>query len=236
MSQTNCEERLRELLGLRFPPVAVSYRAAAPAGLRRVDTAGPSGCSYWKRAAEGEVFYTLAADHYECPIGSYTHNIDLPATKQQELQGLVETMVGLQYIRPEEVAGIPRRAEPFGVAIYAPLGAALVPPDVVLVRGNARQLMLLNEAATLAGVESVEGVLGRPTCAALPAALQSGRVATSLGCIGNRVYAELGDDELYIAIPGARVEDVVEKLAVIVNANWELEAFHTARRPCGSSS
>jgi hypothetical protein len=33
------------------------------------------------------------------------------------------------------------------VAVYAPLAAAPVPPDVVLVRGNARQVMLLAGAA-----------------------------------------------------------------------------------------
>ena len=64
-----------------------------------------------------------------------------------ELEGVSGTMVSLQYIRMEEVPGIPRREEPFGVAIYAPLAEAPVDPDVVLVRGNARQIMLVAEAA-----------------------------------------------------------------------------------------
>ena len=52
----------------------------------------------------------------------------------------------------EEVPQIPTRKTPLRVAVYAPLAAAPVPPDVVLVRGNARQLMLLAEAAQAAGV------------------------------------------------------------------------------------
>jgi uncharacterized protein (DUF169 family) len=36
------------------------------------------------------------------------------------------------------------------VAVYAPLAAAPVPPDVMLMRGNARQLVLLAEAAQAA--------------------------------------------------------------------------------------
>jgi len=51
----------------------------------------------------------------------------------------------------QEVAGIPRREEPFGVVLYAPLADAEFEPDVVLVCGNARQLMLLAEAAHSAG-------------------------------------------------------------------------------------
>jgi uncharacterized protein (DUF169 family) len=129
----------------------------------------------------------------------------------------------------EEVPRIPRRNESFGVALYAPLGAAPVPPDVVLVCGNARQMMLLTEAASLAGVGTGSGLMGRPTCAVLPATLQGGEMNASVGCIGNRVYTGLSDDEMYLAVPGNQVEAIVEKLAVIVHANRELEQFHRAR-------
>src|SRR5262249_57625168 len=107
--------------------------------------------NYWNRAAEGETFYTDAADHYHCPIGAYTHGIDLPPAQMQELQGVMGTMMSLGYLRGEEVPGIPRREEPFGVAVYGPLADAAQPPDVVLVRGNARPPMLLGGAPEAAG-------------------------------------------------------------------------------------
>src|SRR5262249_19317511 len=102
-------------------------------------------------------------------------------------------------------------------------------PDVVLVRGNARQVMLLEEAALAAGLESTP-LMGRPTCAALPATMSTGRAATSLGCIGNRVYTDLGDDELYVALPGKHLPAVTQQLAAMVRANRELENYHRARR------
>ena len=139
--------KLSELLGLGRAPVAITFRATAPAGVARVERAGPAGCAYWKLAGEGQVFYTEAADHYNCPIGAYTHGVDLPAERGAELQQVVGTMVGLEYIRMEEVPAMPRRTEPFGVAVYAPLAEAPVDPDVVLVRGDARQIMLVAEAA-----------------------------------------------------------------------------------------
>jgi uncharacterized protein (DUF169 family) len=221
--------QLQALLGLHWPPIAVTFQPSAPAEIQRVGTAGPSGCTYWKLAAEGESFYTQAADHYNCPIGSFTHGIDLPPAQAQELQGLVGTMVGLEYLRQEEIPAIPRREAPFGVAIYAPLAEAPLAVDVVLVRGNAKQMMLIAEAASAAGLSGDAALMGRPTCAMIPAAMQGGCVTTSLGCIGNRVYTGLGDDEFYAAIPGSKLVPLVDKLAIIVTANRELENFHRMR-------
>ena len=129
----------------------------------------------------------------------------------------------------EDVPQIPTRTTALQVAVYAPLAAAPVPPDVVLVRGNARQLMLLAEAAQAAGVAGTGATMGRPTCAVLPEAINSARTAASFGCIGNRVYTGADDTEAYFAIPGLQLGAVEEKLAVIVRANQEMEKFHRGR-------
>ena len=226
MQQTN---PIQQLLGLRLPPVALTFTAEAPEGVSRVPAGAPAGCAFWKRAADGETFYTEAPDHYGCPVGAHTHGVELPPEKAEELEGLIGVMTGLEYIRMEEVATLPRREEPFRVAVYAPLAEAPCPPDVVRVRGTARQLMLLAEAAQLAGIPSQNAAMGRPACAVVPETLRSGRSATSLGCIGNRVYTELADEEFYFAVPGPHLEAVTEKLSVIVRANEELEGFHRAR-------
>ncbi len=218
------------LLGLTLPPVGVAFRASPPAGMARVERPGPAGCAYWRDAAEGRVFYTEAADHFNCPVGAHTHGVTLPPERAAELQQVVGTMVGLQYIRMEEVSTLPRRAEPFEVAVYGPLKAMPVDPDVVMVRGRPREIMLLAEAARAAGVGQDGATMGRPACAMIPEALRSARGNTSLGCIGNRVYTGLGDAELYFTIPGQALGDVVERLAVIVHANRELERYHESRR------
>lgn len=219
-------EKLRDSLGLQTPPVAISFMPAAPAGIQHVQSAGPSSCSYWKLAAEGKTFYTDAADHLNCTIGAYTHAVDMPPEKGKELEAMLGEMVKLNYIKMDEVPGIPRRDSAFGVAVYSPLPDAKFDPDVVLVRGNARQIMLVTEAAKAANVEHEAITMGRPTCAMLPAAIQSERGVSSLGCIGNRVYTGLADDEMYFAIPGSKVAEVVDKLETICHANRELETFH----------
>jgi uncharacterized protein (DUF169 family) len=226
---------LQDLLGLKTVPVALTFQASAPANLPHVPSPGPSGCSYWSRAAEGQTFYTEAADHFGCPIGAYTHGVDMPSPRMEELQGIVTTMVGLGYIRPEEVPNIPRREQAFRVAVYGPLTDAGEPPDVVLVRGNARQVMLLEEAAQAAGIQGTAPLMGRPTCAAIPLAMRTGHSVASLGCIGNRVYTGLGDDELYFAVPGKHIAAIAGKLGTIVNANRELKNYHQARLQAANS-
>src|SRR6185436_4688128 len=101
----------------------------------------------------------------------------------------------------EEVPGIPVLPKTPAAVVYAPLGDTPVDPDVVLFSGPAARVMLLQEAATRAGVAATLNTLGRPTCMALPAALAHGMVA-STGCVGNRVYTGTEEGELYAAIPG----------------------------------
>lgn len=225
MSQTSLEE----LLSLTTPPIAITFVDVAPTGVPRVAAAEAAGCGYWRRAAAGEVFYTVPDDHKSCPVGAHTHNVPLSPSEKEGLMALVQTMVGLEYLKMEEVGRIPTRKTPLEVAVYGPLAAAPLPPDVVLVRGKARQLMLLAEAAQAAGVAGASPTMGRPTCAVVPEAINEARTSASFGCVGNRVYTGASDDEAYFAIPGPQLQVVEEKLAVIVRANRELEEFHRAR-------
>jgi uncharacterized protein (DUF169 family) len=129
----------------------------------------------------------------------------------------------------EEVPGIPRLPEPPGAVVYAPLGETPVDPDVVIFAGRPARLMLLSEAALRAGVSANAPLLPRPTCMALPAALAQG-VVTSAGCIGNRVYTDLGEDELYAVVPGRDLARVADELRTIGAANAQLAEYHRGKR------
>ncbi|HTQ86545.1 MAG TPA: DUF169 domain-containing protein [Candidatus Solibacter sp.] len=234
MESRSSAARLKSLLGLECNPVAVAFSDSPPAGLARIGSPAVSGCTYWKLAAEGRAFYTEAEDHFGCPVGAHTHNVLMPAEKQKELEGMVGTMVQLEYIRMEEIPQIPQRKRPMAIASYAPLDAATFSPDAVLVRGNPRAIMLLAEAAAAAGAPVHEGVMGRPTCALIPVTADNGRAAASAGCIGNRVYTGLREDEMYFSIPGRQLDAVLAKLETIAHANQELESFHRSRRGTAS--
>ncbi len=222
--------QLEELLGLDTRPITVTFHDTQPDDVPRVEKAEASGCTYWSRAAEGKTFYTEASDHYNCPIGCFTHNVELPDAQIEELEGTLNYMYQLGYLTLDDVQSIPTRENPFQNAVYAPLTDMMDTPDVVIVSGTPRQLMLLAEAAIAAEVEIENGAMGRPTCAIIPAVIQSGKGASSLGCIGNRVYTALSDDDFYFAFPGKHIHTIVDKLWMIVNANDNLESYHKQRQ------
>jgi hypothetical protein len=64
---------------------------------------------------------------------------------------------------------------------------------------------------------------------ALPAALTGG-TAVSVGCIGNRAYTDLGEDGLYVVIPGQDLRRIGAELDNIRAANAELADYHAQRR------
>ena len=180
-------------------------------------------------AAEGRAFYTVPGDHYNCPVGSYTHKIDLPPDRARELPDILGTMTNLGYLKMEEVPGIPVLKETPKFIVYAPLAKTPVDPSVVLLAASPAKLMLLEEAALRAGLGSKLPLLARPTCMAIPAALGHGMV-TSAGCIGNRIYTSLADDELYSAIPGAALQSIADALETVASANAALAEYHRGRR------
>lgn len=223
---------LRDALKLDHSPVAISFSQEPPASVPRVNAAAPAGCSYWKMAEEGDVFFTAPEDHFGCPVGAFTHNVDLPAEKAQELQSTVGLMVQLKYLRMEDVPGIPRRTERFHYAVYSPLEKTPVAPDVVLLHGTPRQMMIVAEAAQAIGSGGPLASMGRPACCAIPHAMTTASASASFGCIGNRVYTGLEDTHFYFAIPGAQIAELTARLADLTSANEELRKYHAARCDC----
>jgi uncharacterized protein (DUF169 family) len=223
------EQRLSSEIGLTRRPVAIAFVDAPPEGVSKFTGSVPSGCTFWRLASDGRVFFTVHGDHYNCPIGSYTHNIPLPSHRAHELDATLGFMADIGYVRMDEVPGIPVLPNTPSVVVYAPLGDTPVDPDVVMFMGSAARMMLLHEAAIAAGVAASFNALGRPTCMAVPAALAAGMVVSS-GCIGNRVYTDLGEGELYAAVRGKDLAKLAEKSHTIAAANAKLRDYHQARR------
>lgn len=223
------ENQFQQILNLSRRPVAVAFRAEIPKGAEQFSGTEPSGCSFWRLAAEGRTLSTVPSDHYNCPVGSYTHNIPLPEARANELPAILGTMTSLGYLKMEEVPGIPVLPQTPKNIVFAPLGDTPVDPDVVLFAAEARKIMLLEEAAIRAGVASNLPFLARPTCMAIPAAMAHGMV-TSAGCIVNRTYTDIGDGELYAVVPGRALEQIAGELETVASANLALAQYHRERR------
>ncbi len=94
---------------------------------------------------------------------------------------------------------------------------------------DSRQGLILSEA-----VQRVDGstppAMGRPACAAVPQALNSGAAALSLGCCGARAYLDVMNDETAMwALPGRKFADYCRQVETLAGANRVLTSFHRSR-------
>jgi len=226
---SDLEQRFGAAVKLARRPVAVTFLDSVPSNVAGFSGTEPSGCSFWRLAADGRVFYTVPENHFNCAVGAYTHNVALSPEREKETEQTLTMMFDLGYVKPEEVPQIPRLPKAPMAIVYAPLGESPVAPDVVLFACKPSAAMLLNEAAGRVGVGSGMPALGRPTCMALPAALQHGSIL-SLGCMGNRVYTGLGEDEMYFVLRGKDLAAVADALGVITSANAALREYAAGRR------
>ncbi len=223
------EQRVAGAVKTGRRPVAVTFLEAAPSSVTKFVGTEPSGCSFWRLAAEGRTFYTVPENHFNCAVGAYTHNIALSPMREKETEQTLKMMFDLGYVKPEEVPQIPRLAKSPKAILYSPLGDAAATPDAVLFACKPAGAMLLQEAANRAGVGTGAPTFGRPTCMALPASLQYGTI-TSLGCIGNRVYTGLAEDEMYLVVRGKDLVAVADALKTIESANSALLDYAKGRR------
>ena len=145
------ETKISKSLHLKKRPIAVKFLDAPPSGVPKFEGAEPSGCSFWRIAAAGQTFYTVPSHHYNCAVGSHTHNIPLPPERARELDQTISFMTDIGYIKMEEVPGIPQLARMPAAVVYSSLGEAPVDPDVVIFSAPAAQIMLLQEAAQRGG-------------------------------------------------------------------------------------
>jgi uncharacterized protein (DUF169 family) len=228
-SRSEISAALMEHLDLTQPPIAVCFAETVPPGVAMWSGHSPAGCRFWQEAA-GRVFATAPADHGLCSIGQYTHNLEMSPASSADLAATLKVFGELTYVRAEDVAAIPVLASKPQYVIYGPLAEAPAGPDVVLLFVRADQTLILSEASQQLE-NGLPPAMGRPACAVIPQARNTGRSALSLGCCGARAYLDvLPPDVALYAIPGATLEAFTERIAALAKANRILTRFHQIRR------
>jgi uncharacterized protein (DUF169 family) len=224
------EHSLCEILSLPRRPVAVTFRLTPPIGVAKFAGSEPSGCSFWQLAAGGMTFYTVPGDHCNCAVGSYTHNFPLPPERKEEFEKALSIMSSSGYIKMEELNAIPRLKEAPKAIVYSPLGNTPEDPDMVILVARPLQIMMLQESAMRSGVGLQLSLFGGATCMSLPSSLGQHGMITSAGCIGNRVYNALGEDELYVIFPGSVLKKIVDEMHGIAESTARKVEYHKGRR------
>src|ERR1022692_2364465 len=211
-------QTLTASIRLSLPPIAICFTDKVPAGIRNWTGRVPAGCRFWQEAAT-EVFATSPKDHDLCAIGTFTHNLETTDAHQADRHDALKVFADLGYVREQDLAAVPvLRSQPAYV-VYGPLATIPLAPDVVLLFGEASQMLILAEASQQVEVD-LPPAMGRPACAIVPQAYNSGRAALSLGCCGARAYLdELTDTVALWALPGPKVDLYAERIAVLAKAN-----------------
>jgi uncharacterized protein (DUF169 family) len=216
-------------LSLQQPPIAISFSDALPVGVPSHAGRAPAGCRFWEDAAAG-AFATTAANHSSCAIGVYTHNLQPSPEQQTDLMDALKVFADLGYVTQEDLPLIPVLKSQPKYVVYAPLGRTPLSPDVVILFVQANQTLILSEATQQVEAQ-LPPAMGRPACAVVPQVMNTGRAALSLGCCGARAYLDVFSNEVAIfAIPGARLAEYAERIAVLAKANAVLTQFHRIRR------
>jgi uncharacterized protein (DUF169 family) len=104
------------------------------------------------------------------------------------------------------VPGIPVVAERPETVTYGPLADTPVDPDVVMIRVNGKQLMVLSDALPDLRID------GKPQCHIVAVAKERGEVAVSVGCMLSRTRTNMPRTEMTCAIPANRLLDVIERV------------------------
>ena len=219
---------LTDSLHLNLPPVGISFTDALPAGVTPYAEVAPAGCRFWQEATQ-RVFATVPRDHELCAIGVYTHHLKSTGAVQTDLEDALKVFGDLGYVRPEDIPLIPVLKREAKVVVYGPLASIPIAPDLVLLFVRADQTLILSEASQQLE-NGLPPAMGRPACAIVPQALNTGRTALSLGCCGARAYLDaLTPDRAVYAIPGSRLEAFTERVASVAKANAVLTRFHRLR-------
>ncbi len=231
MAYEQLSELLQEYLGLDLPPVALTRVPQEPAGLPGVSKAAPSACTFWRRAEQG-LFYAAAADHYNCPIGTMVMGLPMAEQTGKHLMDTVGLMLGIGYIKEEELPNIPKfTSEACGI-VYGPLAGFPLEPEAVLLWPTPAQAMLLQESCGTAlwTGTPLSAAFGRPGCAAIPAAVDRGAATLSLGCKGMRTFTEVPDDRCLAVLPGAALRDLEASIRKTAAANEQIGERYRAHK------
>jgi uncharacterized protein (DUF169 family) len=213
---------LAAALHLAVAPVGIGFRGAVPEDMAAFDAPMsdpepdgrqgrvPAGCVFWVRGVQ-RTFATVPEDHGNCSVGSYTHGmLSLEeAVGHSDVGALLES----GWITPEAASAVPHVATRPAAVVYGPVSEAEELPDVVLLRVNGRQLMVLHDAVGDLRIE------GKPQCHIVALAKEQGVVAASVGCALSRARTGMRPEEMTCAIPGARLGEVTA--AVVATAGTD---------------
>lgn len=219
---------LMDVLSLEITPIALTFSDNAPAGVPRYEGDMPpaapdgrtgkvsAGCVFWIKAID-RTFTTVAEDHGNCSVGSMTHGFK--TLDEVAANGDVAALLETGWVTMDAVPQIPVVTQRPAYVTYGPLVDTRIDPDVVLLRLNPKQVMVMHDALPGMRLE------GKPQCHIIAIAKEHNEVAASVGCMLSRVRTGMPNSQMTCAIPAARLAEVVERLTTTNTADAAVAAY-----------
>lgn len=216
-------QELIKSLKIRTSPVAVKLilkGTEIPEGIKKAEE-GMTHCQFVDKVRRNrEEFYTLN-DNQTCKVGAGAMGLgsvpeDLVSGELYYKEFELFSTLGASGRTVNMASTLPPNSTE--AILYSPLEKTSFIPDVVMVVGNPKQMMLLTQAlmyetggrleTSFVGAQSVcsDGVVK---------IYKEGKVGVTIGCPGCRAYATLTDDEMIMGIPVERLADVISGLKQI---------------------
>ena len=215
MNYKQLGEQLTELLSLKIEPITITFSESKPSEIPLFEGTMPekttdgrtgkvsAGCVFWMHATD-HAFTTTPEDHGNCSVGSLTHGFKTldEVKNNSDVQAILEC----GWVPLEVVPHIPTVSKKNNFVTYKPLKTENEKPDVILLRVNPKQAMILKDALPDLQFE------GKPQCHIIPIAKEQEKVAVSVGCMLSRVRTGMSNNEMTVAIPESKLQEVVDKL------------------------
>jgi uncharacterized protein (DUF169 family) len=123
------------------------------------------------------------------------------------------------WVTPDAVAKIAVVRDKPASIVYGPLRDLAIEPEVILLRLNGKQQMLLHDAWPELRFE------GKPQYHIIPIAKERGEIAVSVGCMLSRVRTGMSNNEVTCAIPASRVTELIDRLQAARIADNAVAAY-----------
>jgi len=231
-SRADLAARLTRALDLRAAPIGIAFLAASelpstpafdgpvaqPNRAGRTGTV-PAGCVFWTKAQE-RAFSTVAADHANCSVGSYTHGfLTLAEAAQTDDVGAA---IEAGWVDARAIEELPHvLARPEGI-VYGPLATMPADPDVVLIRIVGAALMTLRNALPGLRIE------GKPQCHIVAIAAEGGEPAASVGCALSRARTGMPPEEMTCALPAEGLLEAVARIEAAAELDRAMHRYASA--------
>jgi uncharacterized protein (DUF169 family) len=203
---------VKKSLRINYPPIGISLGKPPPTHLPKLSRK-MEFCEMWEAAFKGESFF-VKADNHSCLTGQYY--LGLRKWKKSVCRFLVNEVHAFSSLEVvnRNIEKIPILASHESKVIcVSPLESITFVPDVILVRCNPEQAMLLLWPHSYITGEVVNGETGTAMCISLVIKPYFNKKPSfSIGDPGGRYITGLSEHEVVVSIPYELFNNMVEIL------------------------